>query len=318
MAEKTQSCNLFHVRFGVLHARTVVFALQAKNIPATRFTIVVSHVSHYRIAFFLPFLSIRPAVPLSIRPAPVSSRAVCCRAEKTARTGARLCSVTFDIPQVSSCCLLGRARRAHWMPCGDSRKHFWLTPHTMTSYSSSQLTLAADAPLRALSPPAACGAHPANPLTASAPRPAAAVPRKFLRDSPCVFAFSMIAPFLTIRSASFACVIREYRKAQGRIQRRGATMRNRCSTMWHAVRCDASVRTGARGTGLLGGRIQPARNRMLRSTAVRIPATEPPFVYCHRSKSNCPVGTATSYSANQTGRLPNALLPKRAMSCLFP
>lgn len=204
------------------------------------------------------------------------------------------------------------------MPCGDSRKHFWLTPHTMTSYSSSQLTLAADAPLRALSPPAACGAHPANPLTASAPRPAAAVPRKFLRDSPCVFAFSMIAPFLTIRSASFACVIREYRKAQGRIQRRGATMRNRCSTMRHAVRCDASVRTGARGTGLLGGRIQPARNRMLRSTAVRIPATEPPFVYCHRSKSNCPVGTATSYSANQTGRLPNALLPKRAMSCLFP
>lgn len=148
VAEKTQSCNLFHVRFGVLHARTVVFALQAKNIPATRFTIVVSHVSHYRIAFFLPFLSIRPAVPLSIRPAPVSSRAVCCRAEKTARTGARLCSVTFDIPQVSSCCLLGRARRAHWMPCGDSRKHFWLTPHTMTSYSSSQLTLAADAPLR--------------------------------------------------------------------------------------------------------------------------------------------------------------------------
>ena len=143
-------------------------------------------------------------------------------------------------------------------------------------------------------------------------------PRKFLRDSPCVFAFSMIAPFLTIRSASFACVIREYRKAQGRIQRRGATMRNRCSTMRHAVRCDASVRTGARGTGLLGGRIQPARNRMLRSTAVGIPATEPPFVYCHRSKSNCPVGTATSYSANQTGRLPNALLPKRAMSCLFP
>lgn len=226
--------------------------------------------------------------------------------------------LTFDIPQVSSCCLLGRARRAHWMPCGDSRKHFWLTPHTMTSYSSSQLTLAADAPLRALSPPAACGAHPANPPTASAPRPAAAVPRKSLRDSPCVFAFSMIAPSLTIRSASFACVIREYRKAQGRIQRRGATMRNRCSTMRHAVRCDASVRTCARGTGLLGGRIQPARNRMLRSTAVGIPATEPPFVYCHRSKSNCPVGTATSYSANQTGRLPNALLPKRAMSCLFP
>ena len=67
MAEKTQSRNLFHVRFGVLHVRTVVFALQAKNIPATRFTIVVSH---YRIAFFLPFLSIRPAVPLSIRLAP--------------------------------------------------------------------------------------------------------------------------------------------------------------------------------------------------------------------------------------------------------
>lgn len=44
----------------------------------------------------------------------------------------------------------------------------------------------------------------------------------------------------------------------------------------------------------------------LRSTAVAMPATVPPLVYCQMAKSNCAWGSALSYSANQTGRSPSS------------
>ena len=66
-------------------------------------------------------------------------------------------------------------------------------------------------------------------------------------------------------------------------------------------------------------RRQPAAaKRMFRSTRVDMPATVPALVYCHMTKSNCPVGTAMSYSANHTGRPSRSSPPNRAMSRLLP
>ena len=55
-----------------------------------------------------------------------------------------------------------------------------------------------------------------------------------------------------------------------------------------------------------GGFYFAGGSRRLRSTAVPMPATEPPLVYCQMAKSNCACGSAASYSANQTGRPPRS------------